>query len=257
MRARQPKSASSLLSQLPDEPSNVLATFFAEYHTLNLKEANESFGVISFHTEVSPPHSFEQWPHFIFFWTVIKKVLDYSILKVHSRWQLKKLLCIFLTTRKINVVESISHIRGWKTGTMGSCEMQLREMPFPRGVRHSTELPSPTPLSPSAQRESTCCSTEVSQHHWRAPQWFVRPKHAIVSLSVICQSASSSNHTGQTSPEKGRVCYDPVLINIWVWLHWSHKLYSQILTSSLIYTQGWVSKHISLTQTKTQRWVRT
>lgn len=83
-----------------------------------------------------------------------------------------------------------------------------------------TELCSPasTHPSPSAQRESPCCSIEVSQHCWLAPQWFVRPKCTIVSLLVICQTVSSFNHTGQTSSEKGRVCYELGLINIWVWL---------------------------------------
>lgn len=134
--------------------------------------------------------------------------------------QLKKLLCIFLMTRKINVVQSISHIHGGKTGTMGLREKQMQEIISPRGRRHRHRavLPSPTHLSPSAQRESPCCSTEVSQHCWLAPQWFVRPKCTIVSLLVICQTVSSFNHTGQTSSEKGRVCYELGLINIWVWL---------------------------------------
>lgn len=71
--------------------------------------------------------------------------------------QLKKLLCIFLMTRKINVVQSISHIHGGKTGTMRLREKQLQEIISPRGRRHRHRavLPSPnTPLTFSTEGKS-------------------------------------------------------------------------------------------------------
>lgn len=56
--------------------------------------------------------------------------------------QLKKLLCIFLMTRKINTGESISYIHGWKT--MGWGGKQLQEMPFPGACSTVLELSSST-----------------------------------------------------------------------------------------------------------------
>lgn len=153
--------------------------------------------------------------------------------------QLKKLLCIFLMTRKTNIAESISHIHGWETGTMGWGEKQLQAMPFSGACSTVLEPSSPAQHTSCLQHRgqvptAPCrCSSTMGSHHCGFS------KCTMVSLSVICQPASSFHHTG-------RVCYGPGLISIWVWLHQSHKLYFIIK-----YTQSTASKHITLTQNKT------
>lgn len=138
-------------------------------------------------SHMAPPHSFEEWP--FFFWTVIKKWFDYSILKVNSRWQAalrflngqknKRCLKHFSCTRLENGNDGIT----WKAA--GSNDL-------PRGLQHEHGAGLPSP-----------------QHGGK-----------VFAVPYRCSSTPDLHHGGLS--EKRRVFYNPGLINSWVWRCWSY-----------------------------------